>query len=107
MRKRATALFALVVVLVAAFASVALASTTTTATIVKYDAKVKVLRAKTAGVIHAYKVVSSTICGYSKGQSGGRIACKTLGAAKYKGKRATITWKRHSGRQAIKIVIRL
>jgi hypothetical protein len=56
----------------------------------KYNATTKVGKL-TVGK-HIYRVVGATDCGYSTGQSGDQIACKTLGKAKYAKKPVRITW---------------
>jgi hypothetical protein len=58
----------------------------------KYNAATKVGKLKVGK--YTYRVVAATDCGYSTGQSGDQIACKTLGKGKYAGKPVRITWHR-------------
>lgn len=51
--------------------------------------KLKVAR---AGGKQIYRVNGKTDCGYSTGQSGDQIRCKTLGNAKYDNKPVRVTW---------------
>lgn len=41
-----------------------------------------------------YRVTPKTMCGVSFGQSGDEINCRTLGAAKFEGKRVRVQWTR-------------
>ena len=40
-----------------------------------------------------YKVTKDTDCGYSTGQSGGPIPCRTLGQDRYQDRPTRVTWK--------------
>jgi hypothetical protein len=65
----------------------------------KYNAKTKVGKLKVGK--YTYRVVSGTDCGYSTGQSGDQIPCKTLGKAKYRKKPVRITWHRDADRNRV------
>jgi hypothetical protein len=72
------------------------ASTTTTSKLAKFtyssashSGKLKVTH---AGRSLTYRVVKASACGYSKGQMGNEIACKSLGKAKYAGKPVRVVW---------------
>jgi hypothetical protein len=54
---------------------------------------------------YTYRVDSSTDCGYSTGQSGDQIACKTLGKAKYAKKPVRISWHRAADRSRVADVV--
>jgi hypothetical protein len=79
----------------------AAASTQTKGTVVgfKYDATTKVgkLTIKRSSGKQVYRVTSATDCGYSTGQSGDQIRCKSLGKPKYGNKPVRITWTRGEG----------
>ena len=72
------------------------ASTTTTSKLksFSYSSSTKTGRLKVThgGRSFTYRVVKASDCGYSTGQSGDQIACKTLGKAKYDGKPVRVTW---------------
>ena len=90
MRKRAYSLFVLVVVIAGAFAATALAATkTATGKITSYKGHTLVV--KTSSASKSFQTTAATICGYSTGQSGGPVACKSLGS-KYRGKKVIVTY---------------
>jgi hypothetical protein len=69
----------------------------------KYNAGTKVGKL-TVGK-YTYRVVAKTDCGYSTGQSGDQIRCKTLGKAKYRKKPVRIVWHRSaSGSRVAELV---
>jgi hypothetical protein len=102
-----TGLVALVV-FVAAFAAVAAASTTTNGKVASFtynnSAQAGRLTVSLAKRKLVFQVTTNTNCGVSRGQSGDQIPCKTLGAAKYKGKKVTVTWS-HSGSNRVASVV--
>jgi hypothetical protein len=73
-------------------------STTTKGKLVafKYDTATKVgkLTVARAGRKIVYRVNGQSNCGYSTGQSGNQIRCKTLGKAKYANKPVRVTYHR-------------
>jgi hypothetical protein len=81
-------------------ASVATASagsmTTGKLTRFSYASATKVGKLKVAhgGRTLAFRITAASDCGYSTGQSGDQIACKTLGKPKYAGKPVRVTWHR-------------
>jgi hypothetical protein len=48
-----------------------------------------------------YVVNAQTNCGVSFGQSGDQIPCKTLGAAKYDGKKVFVKWTRNAANKRV------
>jgi hypothetical protein len=58
----------------------------------KYNATTKVGKL-TVGK-YTYRVNGDTDCGYSTGQSGDQIPCKTLGKTKYRNKPVRVSWHR-------------
>jgi hypothetical protein len=69
----------------------------------KYNAKTKVGKL-TVGK-YTYRVTSGTDCGYSTGQSGDQIPCKTLGKAKYGNKPVRVTWHRSAAGSRVADVV--
>jgi hypothetical protein len=58
----------------------------------KYNASTKVGKLKVGKF--TYRVIGTTDCGVSMGQSGDQIKCKTLGKGKYAKKPVRIIWHR-------------
>ena len=66
--------------------------------------KIGKLKVTHAGRTVAFRVTSASGCGYSMGQMGDQIACKTLGKAKYAGKPVRVTWHRdHAGHRVVDV----
>jgi hypothetical protein len=61
-----------------------------------YDSTTKVGKLKVTrnGATKVFRVTRASDCGYSTGQSGDQIPCRTLGKAKYDGKPVRVTWHR-------------
>jgi hypothetical protein len=109
MKTRITTGLVALVVLVAAFAAVAVASTTTNGKVsaFTYDKSTKVGRLtvlNSAGKKVGFRVPPSANCGVSQGQSGDQIPCKTLGASKYHGKKVTVTWTKSGSTRVASVV---
>jgi hypothetical protein len=94
MKTRIIAAFAVLAVLVAAFATVASAASekTTTGTIARFNDKASNLIVKTKSGKVKFKITAKTNCGVSFGQSGDQIPCKSLGKSKYDGKPVRVMW---------------
>jgi hypothetical protein len=57
------------------------------------DTKIGHLTIENSKGTSRYKVTRDTDCGYSTGQSGGAIPCRSLGQDKYENKPTRVTWK--------------
>jgi hypothetical protein len=103
MRTRLFAGLAVMAVIALTIAPVALALTTSTGKLSssKYKAATKSgrLTVLVKGKARAFHVSSSTVCGYSRGESGGALpgGCKSLGKSKYHGSTITVRWKQSHG----------
>lgn len=86
----------------AGLTSVATAATTVTTngklTAFAYSSSTKTgkVTVVSSGGTYVYKVSSKTDCGFSQGQMGDQIACKSLGATRYARKSVTVRWHRDS-----------
>ena len=108
MSKRIIAVVA-ALALAAAFAASAFAATNTTAKLKSFtynsSTKKGTLVAHNAKGTFKYLLPATASCGYSTGQSGGPLSCKTLTKSKYRGKLLRITWKHKAGKRVASMVV--
>jgi hypothetical protein len=107
MRSRTLIIAVLVAALAAVFAASALATSTTGKLVsMSYNASAKTgtLVIKKSSGNKTFRLSPKTGCGYSKGQSGGPMSCKTLAKAKYEGKKVFVTYSVVGGKKVVSIV---
>ena len=98
MRKSLATVGLLAVGISGASVATASATSTTTGKLARYSyasaTKIGKLKVAHGGRTLAFRVTAKSDCGYSTGQMGDQIACKTLGKGKYAGKPVYVTWHR-------------